>query len=324
VALPAPAGATVRLGDIAVSGSSVIVVGAAEGTPMAWTLGDSGTWAGEVLEGDLTIPYAVVAMGDRIVAVGQEQSSRCAHPGNEVVWVRDRAHPWGRTPFAPIFCAAGGARAVATDGKRVVVTGVNAGDVGFSMVSDDGKSWREGDLPLGSLPVAMVADGDGFTVTGVVGDRSSWWYGWSEDGERWHIAAIDAPVLEPVAIASGDGGTVIWGSRAEGRIEAASLIDLAAWRIAPVPELDDLPNIAIETAHRPFIASGGDPGSGRAFVSNDGVSWNEIEVPHNGATRARIGHLVVVGDRVYAIASIPTPDDEIQVLVSAPLSVLGG
>ncbi|MFL5680151.1 MAG: hypothetical protein ACJ77B_06070 [Chloroflexota bacterium] len=325
VTLPAPAGATVRLGDIGVSGTSVVVVGAAEGAPTAWTLDGSGTWNQEPLEGQMTLPYALAAVGGRLIAIGEEQGQGCAHPGNEVVWVRDVTATWARTPFQPIFCQSGAARAVAADAKRVVVTGSNAGDRGFSMASADGTTWRGADLPVDDWPVAVAAGADGFVAVGRRLDGAGSWYGRSDDGVRWNIGSLgDGTSLEPIAVAVVGGVTVAWLTAANGGVEVAASRDLSSWTVTPVTDLDGVANVSIEAEHRPFLASGGEPGSGRAFVSNDGLSWTEIEVPHNGATRARLGHLVVVGDRVYVIASIPTPDDEVQVLVSAPVSVLGG
>jgi hypothetical protein len=322
IELPAPNGATVRLSDIVVSGTSVVVVGSAEGTPMAWTLGDSGTWTADALEGQMTLPYAVVAVGDRIIAIGEEQGQGCAHPGNQVVWVRDAARRWARAPFQRIFCGSGSDRAVAADGGHVVVLGVNAGEVGFTMVSDDGITWRGDDLPLDRVPTALTAGADGYVAAGRGGNGG--WYGRSEDGTGWRFARLsDMPAgFEPIAVASVADGTMLWLADAEGRIAVASLRDLAGWHVAPVTDLAGVPNVSIETGQRPFFAGAGEPGSGRAFVSDDGMSWREIEVPVDGGARARLDHLVVAGDRVYAIASIPTADDVAEVLVSAPVSVL--
>ena len=328
-----------RLGDqggpeefdaIAATPAAFVVAGlsgSAAERPVALSSGDGLAWSAERIPSRGMQPVRLVAWGDRLLAVGEGSSNRCAHPGGEFdTWVRSGDGRWAEAPFAAIFCAGtGSAASVALFDGRPWLALDGVADVPFLADSDDGLHWRDrsdlaGDIVIGSL----LADADGL-----------WLFGRARDGS-------------PVVRHSGDGRTWTATSLAglgdvfatfviEGRVRGLAsdgtrtmLLERGpgdGWQATPIVGLPQETLLRVVAIGDRVVAVGSrDDGIADLWASRDGSTWGLVDLPGGLVPGSSLVDVAVRGEAAVLVGQVPAPDGSVVVgaIWEGPASLLGG
>jgi len=306
-----------------VAGSS----GPAAERPVALSSGDGVVWSGEDVPGRAMHPVQLSGWGDRLLAIGEGSSNRCAHPGGEFdTWVRSGVGRWTEAPFAQSFCAGSGSGATVAfmDGRLwLALDGV--ADVPFLADSGDGLRWRDrsglaGDLFVGSL----IADTNGLWLFGRAGNGSPV-LRHSTDGSTWTTTSL--------AGAGDIIGTFVVGGRAGALAsngERTVLLRRAegdSWQATPVDGLPPETLIRLVTVDDRIVAIGSrDDGTLDLRASRDGSSWVPVDLPGGLEPGSSLIDVAVRAGTAVLVGQVPAPDGTVTVgaIWTGPAALLGG
>jgi hypothetical protein len=282
-----PHGDDAFLAAVAATAHDVVIVGGRAMAPAAWASHDGGAWMFEQLGPEDAFPGSAVAFGDHLLAVGGNETNRCAHPFATFFWVRDAKGRWKNAPFNKLFCA-GGSGVVAVSGGRLAMLGAGTGDVPFSWFSDDGLTWVPSPIRQDVYPRALASVGDGFAALGTFGD-ASWWFGRSDRGERWTIAPFGNAPFETQAIGLADGGLgfIAWFADAAGMVAAFTSDTGDQWLPTEIKGLSDVETERVVRTAAGYVAFGHAADGPRVLVSRDGGTWRRISGPLTTVRRRR-------------------------------------
>jgi len=306
-----------------VAGSS----GAAAERPVALSSEDGVVWSGENVPNRAMHPVRLSAWGDRLLAIGEGSSNRCAHPGGEFdTWVRSNVGEWTEAPFAPTFCAGSGSGASVAylnDRSWLALDGV--ADVPFLADSGDGLRWQDrsglvGDLFIGSL----VVDRDGL-----------WLFGRARDGNPvvCHSAAGSTWTTTSLAGA----GEIIGAVVVDGRVRALAsngertlLLQRAQndqWEATPVDGLPRETLARLVTVDDRVVAIGSrDDGTVEVRASRDGSRWVPVDLPRALEPGSSLVDVAVRAGTAVLVGQVPAPDGSVTVgaIWTGPAALLGG
>jgi hypothetical protein len=316
-----PNGDDAFLAGVAATPHDVVIVGARSLKPAAWASHDGGAWVFEQLGPEEAFPGSAVAFGDRVLAVGGNETNRCAHPLATFFWVRNAQGRWTNAPFDPLFCAGGGATPVVAGGLAAVL-GAGTGDVPFAWFSDDGLRWVQRPIRQDVYPRALASVGDGFAALGTFGD-ASWWFGRSDRGERWTIAPFGNAPFETQAIGLADGGLgfIAWFADAAGRVAAFTSGTGDQWLPTEIKGLTDAETERVVRTAAGYAAFGRAADGPRVFVSRDGGAWRAIPGPSDSGPAA-YASLALSSGRAILLGTIHVgPDMDVTAAWTGPASL---
>jgi len=315
----------------------VVVGSAGQASEVAVALhsSDGTTWTTDQISGRGTSPSQVLAWGDRAIAVGGGETSRCAHPGSEIdTWVRSGDGTWAEAPFAPVLCAGGETTMPVILGGAPWLAGDGTGDVPFLLQSRDGLSWtdRRPRLPDDVFLEGAAVDDTGLWLTGhAVADDSAVALT-SADGARLiRIPIRDATgvPLQVVATLTLDGHLIVLATTGqEGGLLRLTPDGTGSWRSAPVsgfPAEEDIPGI--QATGGPLVAfTGHEAGLPSIWASADGAAWHQVPVPSETTIGAWPTSIAVRDGTAVLVGQLERPDGNglIGAIWTAPASILGG
>jgi len=184
--------APTRLADVIAISSGFLADGATGQvgqTPIALHSTDGTEWTAERIPGAWTAPGDLLPWGDKVVAVGGGESSRCAHPSALDTWVRAADATWTEAPWDEGFCVGAGPSTLLIHRDHPFLIGAGSGDVSYVMTSDDGLRWVIHEQAFGNVyPHAAVSDGS-----------TLWVFGEGPDGRAVVIRSADGQTFEPPA-----------------------------------------------------------------------------------------------------------------------------
>jgi hypothetical protein len=317
-----PNGDPALLAAVAATAHDVVIVGGRAMAPAAWASHDGGAWMFEQLGPEDAFPGSAVAFGDHVLAVGGNETNRCAHPFATFFWIRNAQGRWTNAPFNQLFCA-GGSGVVAVSGGRLAMLGAGTGDVPFSWFSDDGLTWVPSPIRQDVYPRALASVGDGFAALGTFGD-ASWWFGRSDRGERWMIAPFGNAPFETQAIGLADGGLgfIAWFADAAGMVAAFTSDTGDQWLPTEIKGLSDVETERVVRTAAGYVAFGRAAHGPRLFVSRDGGTWRRISGPADDGSSASYSSLALFGDRAILLGTIHVgPDMDVTAAWNGPASL---
>jgi hypothetical protein len=294
---------------IGATAHDVVIVGGRNMAPAAWSSHDGGPWVSEPLAPEVAFPGNVVALGDRMLAVGGNETNRCAHPFATFFWVRDPSGRWTAAPFDRLFCA-GGSGVAAVSGGMAAILGTGTGDVPFSWFSDDGLTWVARPIRRDVFPVALAPAGDGFAALGKFVD-DGWWFGRNDGRAGWTLVrfaniAVDA---QPVGLVDTGRGLIAWFVDPAGQPVAFVSETGASWE--PV-KLDGLADVVVERVGQTpagYVLLGLVDAGPRLFLSRDGVNWRNVPGPSD-IGQGLYHSIAFSGGRAYLLATVRDTGDE--------------
>ena len=194
----------------------------------------------------------------------------------------------------------------------------NTGDGAIRMAlewSDDGVAWQGATLPqMDGAPVFIRASrlGGAMVVVGFndLPDRQEHFLLSSTDGRTWRRSPLDVPEgRTPTGMACSDAACVILVAQLEDPEVAPLAIvttDLEEWSLspilAPVTETGGFLVNLLATDSR-FLAMG--IGTGYAFLSEDGLAWESLQVIVAPSGMESFVGMAVAGDDVVALVRGP-------------------
>jgi hypothetical protein len=297
--------------DVIASRDGFLVAGSAGPVgdrPLILNSSDGQAWIAESIDSSFASPARLIAWGDRAIAVGGGQTSRCAHPVALDAWVRAVARSWAEAPFAPVFCAGGNATPLIFRDKPILV-GAGTGDQPFLMTSDDGLTWNDAGQRLRDIyPRAAATDGS-----------SLWVFGSGPDGGPVSLHSADGTSFEPpfriggvgpnssvqeAGLLSGAPIAILTVADAAGiaRLDATS-----AWQAEPSVGVrgDDIARIVI-LADRLVALGGAEDGTPMAWSSADGREWSQIRLPDEARLGTTLTGLAIEDGVVVLVGQVET------------------
>jgi len=291
-------------------------------SPAAVSSTDGVTWHAERITGGNRAPAELATWGDRILAAGPGGVA-CAHPYGLDTWVRSAAGAWSEAPFSNMLCGAEDVQ-IAFVGDVPVLVGVGPGDNPVVWSSTDGLNWVDhGGAFRGLLPEAVISDGA--TATLIAEGPTATWSSSTTDGSDWS-GPNAIPGLPGGLVIRGlfqiDGGPTIIAS--QGGVLGTIRADGSAWIRTPATGLtpDELGTISAYDGG--LLAVGGNGPGAQAWVSRDGASWRELDLPAElAAEGAHVGGVAVRDGRAILVGGWPVgADDATSTIWTGPASLL--
>jgi hypothetical protein len=304
--------------------------------PVALSSRDGRTWTPENIGGRGTAPELALAWGERVLAVGGGQTSRCAHPGSEIdTWVRAADGSWAEAPFVPPLCSGGETMVPVILGDHPWLAGDGTADQPFLLESRDGLAWidHRGRLPDDVFIEEGAVDESGLWLVGRAAADGTAVVLTSRDGTRFIPARIGDPNrsgLGVIATATIDGRLVVVASRddAIGRLTPDGA---GGWTEEPVtgfPTHDVAGDLTgIGATGGPLVAfSGHEAGLPGIWASADGTAWHQVPIPTEMTVGAWLSD-VAVGHGIAVLAGhLESADGNglVGAIWWARASILGG
>lgn len=219
---------------------------------------------------------AVVALDDRLIAVGTDQQNRVA------VWVSNDGEAWERASNSPELTDIDVRSADVFQGRVMVAGQTTDTDEGVVLMSDDGHRWVRnptfGD-PLNpeTSPVAIAASADSLAMVGdTYGNAGVFWH--SVDGSGWEVTE-PLPVFDRGDrlwdIVATTEGFVAVGQDGDGGLQAWTSRDGARWNSH---DLDHSGDDALVAAHGDTVVIGANTGAGAVlWTSSASIAWNRAD-----------------------------------------------
>jgi hypothetical protein len=240
---------------------------------------DGLTWTVEPITAPDRTPSRLVQWGDKVIAYGGGETSRCAHPFGLDTWVR-ASGSWTEAPFADELCDASLVDAAIVAGVPVMV-GSGAGDNAIAWSSTDGLTWDDHSGQFaGLLPRGVESDGTRAFAAGQVNGQI--WTSSTTDGVAWSPPSPlhDLPrTLEIVEVVSISGTATIIASDIGNAVGVIDPGTGAGWVTEPAVGLRADLLIGVRTFDAGLLAVGGDGTAAQAWVSRDGRSWRALDLP---------------------------------------------
>ena len=306
-----------------VAGSS----GPAAERPVALSSGDGVVWSREDVPSRAMHPVRLSAWGDRLLAIGEGSSNRCAHPGGEFdTLVRSAVGRWTEAPFTQSFCAGSGSGATVAfmDGRPwLALDGV--ADVPFLADSGDGLEWKDRSGLAGDLFIdSLIADANGLWLFGRAGDGSPV-LRHSTDGSTWTTTFL-AGAGEIVGAFVIDGHVGALASNGERTVLLRRAED-DTWQATPVDGLPRETLVRLVTADDRVVAIGSrDDGTVDLWATHDGSSWVPVDIPDGLEPGSSLVDVAIRAETAVLVGQVPAPDGTVAVgaIWSAPAALLGG
>jgi hypothetical protein len=328
VATGSAATATAMRG-VTVASSGFVAVGSsgqAGETAMAWSSADGVTWSSEEIVGRGTSPHTVVPWGDRFLAIGRGSSSRCAHPDELDVWLRDADGAWAEAPFDEAFCA-GGHLVPVIQGERAWLIGQGFAEVPTALESIDGLTWMSRGRALGDVQVVdAVAEPPGLWVSDRAAATGAPEVRASVDGRQWHAVALpEVGIADPPTFLTVDRRVALLARTAAGRVLLTP--DGDGWRSTAATGLDGLELLLVRPAGAGAVAIATDEaGRFTLLATDDGATWRTLPMPVEAGPEPLIWDVAVGHGTVVAVGAVPPPAGSTEIaagaLWSAPESSL--
>jgi hypothetical protein len=305
--------------SIAATAHDVVIVGGRDMAPVAWASHDGGAWTFEQLPPESGFPGSLHVFGDRLLAVGGVETSRCAHPAATVFWVRSADGRWQVAPFDELFCAGGGSASVAVAGGRAGIIGAGTGDVPFAWVSDDGLAWVDTGFPAQMFPMLLTAMGGGFAALGTRDER--WLFARNAGRPPWTVT--DLPLLpfqaEAIGLAEVGGGVIAWFVRTDGQAFGLTSKTGDVWESVRLVGLEGVKLQGVVRSPDGYVALGAVPAGPRMFVSRDGANWRQVVGPAD-ASLASYDDVALSGDRAILLGTVAMGDGRAGLAWGGPAS----
>jgi hypothetical protein len=306
--------APTRLSDVIATSSGFLADGATGQvgqTPIALHSTDGSTWTAERIAGDWTSPGDLLAWGDKVVAVGGGESSRCAHPSALDTWVRAADATWTEAPWDERFCVGAGPSTLLIHRDHPFLIGAGSGDVSYVMTSDDGLRWVIHEQAFGNVyPHSAVSDGS-----------TLWVFGSSPDGRPLVLKSADGQAFEPPVAIAGLGpnasvqDALMLGDQVVVVISVGPEVGIlrpdgsGGWQAEPATGLRGDQIARIVVAGNRLVALGNDEnGTPLAWVSADGTDWSPLPLPAEAGNGTTFGDIAVANGMVVLVGQVTAPD----------------
>ena len=329
--------ASTQYASVAAVADGFVVVGAAgQAGEVAVALhsADGSTWTPDQIAGRGTAPDQVVAWGDRALAVGGGETSRCAHPGSEIdTWVRGSDGVWAEAPFARVLCSGGQTTMPVILAGTPWLAGEGTADIPFLLRSDDGLTWanRSDRLPDEVYLDGAVVDSAGLWLVARTTTEDRALVLVSPDGARFRRMPVDAAsgaALSVVGSLAVDGRLVIVASPQDG----GPLVRLTAphggrWTEAPLTGFPQEDVTGIDATGGPLVAfTGHENGLPKIYASADGAVWHVVPVPAEITIGAWPRSIAVRDGTAVLVGQVegPAGDGLVGAIWTAPAAILGG
>jgi hypothetical protein len=312
--------------DVASIPFGLVIVGGGAGAlvPRAWESVDGTVWEARQLTGDGFVPTDLLPWGDRLIALGGGQTSRCAHPVALDAWRRSADGAWQEAPWDPIFCA-GGTASQAAASDHLIVAGFGTGDVPFVWTSRDGLSWTDNPFPRAvGAPRAVASIGGTDVVMGTSFETGRVWVSRSHDGAIW---SPPEPLVVPssseiLGLMPVDGRFVaILRSEAGafGAVRSDDGVDWDATEVVGLPRDVGAIMVAVEDG---LVALSGTETGPLLWASADGTSWRSVAVPADAETSGSLLGITVRQGRVYVVGQAASDAGAVGAAWVGPASLI--